>query len=970
MPDELRAAWIQAQQANAGARYAFAKREHAFTAVAPSMPLVATADAEGLELEVGQQRVTLSLATLRRGDTVQTVNRVEPEHEGNRISYARGGLVERWLHGPLGFEQVIEIGTRPHGSGELVLESEAIGDLSPELGRDRVRFVDGEGHARLEYGELYVFDAAGARLPARLEVREERVQIVVADGDAAYPVTVDPLVWVQQAKLVAADGASEDWFGYAAAISNDTAVVGAVLDDVGTAVGRGSAYVFQRSGTTWTQQAQLLAADGAADDCFGSSVAVSGDTALIGAFLDQVGANDAQGSVYVFQRTGASWAQQVKLIASDGAASDQFGVSVALSGDTALVGADRDSVGAISYQGSAYVFQRTGTTWAQQAKLVASDGASDDHFGASVALSGNTALVGAYGDNLGVNAEQGSAYVFQRTGTTWVQQAKLIASDGASPDEFGRSVALSADTALVGARMANVGTITAQGSGYVFQRTGTAWAQQAKLLASDGASGDFFGGSVALSGNTALISAHGDDVGANSSQGSAYVFQRTGAAWAQQTKLIASDGDPYDGFGYFSVALSSDAALIGSPFVDSASNANQGAAYVFKYGKTNGDACAASSECTSANCVDGVCCNTTCGNGSLTDCRACSVAAGALVDGTCAATVAGTICRPAAGLCDVAETCNGTATTCPSNIVVPAGLTCRVSAGACDVAEACNGTNAACPADAFQSSSTECRAQAGVCDVAESCTGASAACPADAFQPASIECRASVGVCDLAEQCTGTEAACPADALAPSSTECRASAGVCDVAELCTGTLANCPPDAFEPATSQCRPGAGACDIPETCTGASAACPPDTLVPAGLVCRVAKDTCDADESCDGATPSCPPDGVSPDGTACTNGTCTAGACVSGSGGAAGTGGSAGASGGGAAGSIAGAGGAESGGAAGTATGANGSPESDDAGGCGCETPGRSRRPVGALWLLVVAALVRRRRAPSLSALRT
>jgi len=229
----------------------------------------------------------------------------------------------------------------------------------------------------------------------------------------------------QQTRLSAADGAAGDWLGYSVSLSGDTALVGAAYDGVGANSGQGSAYVFIRSGSTWTQQSQLTAGDGAAQEMFGSSVALSGDTALVGAVWDTVGANFQQGSAYVFTRSGSTWTQQAKLTAGDGEAEDEFGWSVALSGDTALVGAYGDDVGSNADQGSAYVFTRSGATWTQQAQLTAGDGAVVDWFGAYVALYGDTALVGAYLDDVGANVNQGSAYVFTRSGSVWAQQAKL-----------------------------------------------------------------------------------------------------------------------------------------------------------------------------------------------------------------------------------------------------------------------------------------------------------------------------------------------------------------------------------------------------------------------------------------------------------------------------------------------------------------------------------------------------------------
>ena len=188
------------------------------------------------------------------------------------------------------------------------------------------------------------------------------------------------------------------------------------------------------------QQVQLTAADGAAEDCFGCSVAVSGDTAVVGAWQDNVGSTSFQGSAYIFVRSGTVWSQQAKLTAADGAADDRFGSSVAISGNTVVVGAPFDDDGATPDEGSAYVFVRSGTTWTQQQQLTADDGAADDRFGSSVAIAGDTAVVGApYDDAAG--PDQGSTCIFTRSDTTWSQQARLTAADGAADDRFGSSVA-------------------------------------------------------------------------------------------------------------------------------------------------------------------------------------------------------------------------------------------------------------------------------------------------------------------------------------------------------------------------------------------------------------------------------------------------------------------------------------------------------------------------------------------------
>ena len=367
------------------------------------------------------------------------------------------------------------------------------------------------------------------------------------------------------------------------ALSGDTALVGALLREVDGKNNQGVAYVFVRAGGAWVQQAKLVAADGAADDWFGISVALSGDTALIGARNHDVDGKSAQGAAYVFVRSGTTWTQQAKLTASDGAAGDWFGSKLALSGDTALLGARYHDVGARSNAGAAYVFVRSAGAWVQQAQLVASDGAADDWFGDSESLDGDTAVVGASGHDVEGRSDQGAAYVFVRSGTTWTQQAKLIASDGAAGDWCGLASSLSGDTALLGARYHDVQGRSDQGAAYVFVRSGTTWTQQAELTASDGAAGDWFGAKLALSGGAALVGGHYHDVGGAADRGGAWVFVPSGATWTQQEGLAASDGAAGDLFGD-GIAMDAETALVGA-YKHDVAGVSQGAAYVFAVGE-------------------------------------------------------------------------------------------------------------------------------------------------------------------------------------------------------------------------------------------------------------------------------------------------------------------------------------------------------------------------------------------------
>ena len=246
-------------------------------------------------------------------------------------------------------------------------------------------------------------------------------------------------------------------------VFGDTAVIGA-RDDDDNGFNSGSAYVFIRTGTTWSQQAKLTAADAEAGDRFGNSVAVSGDTAIIGVREDDDKGRDS-GSAYVFIRSGTTWSQQAKLTATDGAEEDKFGRDVAVSGDTVVIGSPLDDDNG-ARSGSAYVFIRSGTTWSQQAKLTATDGAASDEFGISVSVSGATALIGASGDDdKGIST--GSAYAFIRSVTTWSQQAKLTAADSAARDFFGFSVSVFGDTAVIGAYQDD-DKGSESGSAYVF----------------------------------------------------------------------------------------------------------------------------------------------------------------------------------------------------------------------------------------------------------------------------------------------------------------------------------------------------------------------------------------------------------------------------------------------------------------------------------------------------------------------
>ena len=380
-------------------------------------------------------------------------------------------------------------------------------------------------------------------------------------------------------KINATDGTALDQFGYSVAISGDTVVVGALLDTVNGNFEQGSAYVFTKSGDAWTERAKLSAHDGAARDEFGYGVAISGDTIAIGSRKNDVGGKEDQGFVSIFERAGDVWTETAKLTSSEGAAGDLFGHSVAIHGDTVVAGAPQVDVGPYASYGAAYVFVRVGIGWVQQSILKATDGFTSDSFGLTVAIDADTVVIGASRHDVGSSVNQGAVYVFVRQGNNWVQQAKLTANDGVSFDEFGRSVAVSGDTILIGS-LAGIGANAYQGAAYVFVREGSVWTQQAKLTAPDGADNDRFGFAVALADDTAVIGSFGDDIGANANQGSVYVFERQQGEWTKRAKFTTSDGNTFDDLGY-SVAISGETIVAGASGDDEAANLDQGSAYLF-----------------------------------------------------------------------------------------------------------------------------------------------------------------------------------------------------------------------------------------------------------------------------------------------------------------------------------------------------------------------------------------------------
>ncbi|MCZ7681498.1 MAG: hypothetical protein M5U28_22965 [Sandaracinaceae bacterium] len=670
--------------------------------------------------------------------------------------------------------------------------SSSAGELSPRaFSDDAIDLIDASGRAVARYAHLSVVDAEGAHVPARMEERGGLIVLAIDDARARYPLVVDPLIAAEEAMLLAPDGARNDAFGVSVALSADgsRALVGAHQDDTAGGTSAGSAHVFVRTGTTWAHEAMLLASDGALADGFGRSVSISedGSVALVGADGDDTPRGADTGSARVFVRTGTVWSLEATLLASDGATSDRFGISVALSADgsQALVGAYGDDTAGGVDTGSARVFVRTGTVWSEEATLLASDAAVGDRLGWSVSLSGDgsRALVGArYDDTVG-GTDAGSARVFVRSGTAWSEEATLVASDGAPYDELGWSVSLSSDgsRAIVGAPFDDTARGTNAGSARVFVRT-TSWAEEATLLASDGAPEDWLGQTVSLSsdGSRALVGAPGDDtVGGfdTGARGSSCERSRPGPPSRRCSRPMPHGPTSW---GY-SGSLSADGvrALLGAYRDDTPGGLDAGSARVFTIrAESSGTACSDASTCPSGFCVDGFCCDSACGGGAV-DCQACSAALTGGADGACAplaAAIASSVtCRAAVDLCDLAEVCTAGSVLCPPDAFVPAGTVCRPAAARlrCGARDLHRREPPRARRMSPRAPGTICRPAAGACDVTDVCDGSSFDCPADARAGTDVVCRPPLGPCDVAELCDGSSVACPADAFRAASEVCR-----------------------------------------------------------------------------------------------------------------------------------------------------------------------------------------------------
>lgn len=400
-------------------------------------------------------------------------------------------------------------------------------------------------------------------------------------GSDDLPISTTDGVTTETATLVPENRSQNDRFGQSVSVADGTVFIGAPYD--GDPNGRwvGAAYVFERARDGWRARGKLTASDGDSFDRFGQSVAVDGDTALVASPNDETPNGQNAGAVYVFERGAQGWAQKAKFAPNTGDSGDTFGGSLALGGQTALVGAPTDEDPSGLYAGSASVFDGSGSNWRERATLSPREGAKQDSFGSSIDLSGDTAVVGASGVQSADGQASGAAYVFDRSGGEWSQRGRLTAEDGDGGDAFATSVAVTGDTAVVGAPQDEDPNGTNAGAAYVFGASGDGWTQMAKLVPENGDAEEFFGWSVAMANGVAFVSAPKANEPKGTRVGAVYVFTGGSDGWTQRALLAPADGNSGDRFGW-AVAFGDGTAVVSALDTAGSSGKETGTAYVYE----------------------------------------------------------------------------------------------------------------------------------------------------------------------------------------------------------------------------------------------------------------------------------------------------------------------------------------------------------------------------------------------------
>ncbi len=779
----------------------------------------------------------------------------------NRADIHWPNLEEWFLNGPMGLEQGWTLHASPEGEGVLTLELGVEGDLQPVLVGTEVDLLDASGQARLHYGALRAIDSAGRRLSSALAVADGSIVIRVDDEGASYPVMIDPILVRHVDTLAAADRSPGDEFGGTpistaggptVAIDGDVAVVAATFDEARA----GAVYVFRNGASGWAQEAKLTRPSGLNPNArFGYSVAVQGDTLVVGAPLPLA----ERGKAFVYTHSGGAWAERA-MLESD-TAGDAFGTAVALDGGTIAVGARYSGTG-----GEAFVFTGGGASWSLQQRLAGADTAVRDDFGSSIALDGDTLVVGSVFHPVATRA--GAAYVFTRSGGAWSQRTKLVAGDAASLDLFARSLDLNGNRLVIGAPQNQV-SVFGQGAAYVFEGSGSSWTQTQRLTRSSPEVADQFGYSVGTDGDFVVAGARFVERPLMVDAGAIFAFQRVGGTFGEETLHARPSAAAGERFGD-SVALSGTTAIASAPFADaragavdivdlcggcviegicvadgSANPANacevcdadaesgdwtaRADASACDDGLfcTTDDACVAG-VCTGGarDCSDGLSCTTDSCNDAADRCEN-PLASGCLIEGTCVA-------EGASNPANSCEACRGAIATSswsalPDSTVCDDGLFCTVDdscrAGSCAGGVRDCGDGLTCTNDTCDESSDRCESSLTTgCLIDGSCVDSLAFNPENNCQACVPEVSDS-DYSNLPDATLCSDPSCAAGVLTPASMcaggACTMGAPIaCPGGALCADELecaGGCTDDAMCAAASYCDvEGTGACVADET----------------------------------------------------------------------------------------------------------------------------------------------------------
>ena len=563
---------------------------------------------------------------------LKAVHEVAPQAVANRVEYLRGNLKEWYVNGPAGLEQGFTLSASPDSTPNspsrtpLTIAIALSGGLHASLDSDRkgLALTNSRGEVELRYAGLVAQDFDGRELRSWMEANSAQLFLRVDDSSARYPIKIDP--FILSGMLTASDGNTGFEVGAAVAISSGGVIaVSARSAPVGSHAMQGKAYVFLQPVSGWaseTEAAQLLAVNSAANDRVGHSICIDDNGKVVVVSTEDAGGG--KGSAFVFVEPTGGWSGTINesfvLAPSNGSLGFHFGRSVAIADslDVVVVGAENTTVGTNAGQGEAYLFSEPSGGWGnnggtiqtrnENARLVASDGATLDHFGRSVSISGSASeaiVVGANGAQVGANEQQGKAYVFLQPLAGWTsttlgtlhESSELTASDGKASDGLGSAVSFdrAGDIIAVGAGDATVGANADQGKAYIFHIPAGGWAsttplhESATLLASDGAEGATFGDAISAAGqdgSRVVVGAREATVGGNSQQGAAYEFDEPAGGWSgmlnESEKFVASNGKANDNFGEsVSINTTNDIIVVGAP---AAGATDAGEVYVFNGG--------------------------------------------------------------------------------------------------------------------------------------------------------------------------------------------------------------------------------------------------------------------------------------------------------------------------------------------------------------------------------------------------